>query len=66
MNGLELEASADVTARAVSLARNKGLLCNVAGTTVLRFVPPLVIDASQVEQGVAIVASVLEEISQSS
>jgi predicted acetylornithine/succinylornithine family transaminase len=66
MNGLELEASADVTARAVSLARNKGLLCNVAGTTVLRFVPPLAIDASQVEQGVAIVASVLQEILQSS
>jgi len=66
MNGLELDASADVTARAVALARSKGLLCNVAGTTVLRFVPPLVIDSSQVEQGVAIVASVLEEISQSS
>jgi acetylornithine/succinyldiaminopimelate/putrescine aminotransferase len=65
MNGLELNASAEVTTRAVALARSKGLLCNVAGTTVLRFVPPLMIDAEQVDQAVAIIASVLAEILES-
>lgn len=62
MNGLELNASAEVTTRAVALARSKGLLCNVAGTTVLRFVPPLMIDGGQVDEAVSIVASVLSEI----
>jgi acetylornithine/N-succinyldiaminopimelate aminotransferase len=65
LNGIELSASPEATTRAIGMARSKGLLCNVAGTTVLRFVPPLLIDSSHVEHAVHIVGDVLAELAES-
>lgn len=65
LNGIELSASPEATTRAIGMARSKGLLCNVAGTTVLRFVPPLLIDSGHVEQAVLIVGDVLAELAES-
>ena len=59
MRGLDLKVKpADVIAR----CRERGLLVCSAGYTVLRFVPPLVIDYTDIDEALAIVDGVLSEI----
>lgn len=59
MLGLDLKVKpADVIAR----CRERGLLVCSAGYTVLRFVPPLVIDYTDIDEALAIVDGVLSEI----
>lgn len=59
MLGLDLKVKpADVIAR----CRERGLLVCSAGYTVLRFVPPLVIDYTDIDEALGIVDEVLSEI----
>lgn len=59
MLGLDLKVKpADVIAR----CRERGLLVCSAGYTVLRFVPPLVVDYTDIDEALAIVDGVLSEI----
>lgn len=59
MLGLDLKVKpADV----ISRCRERGLLVCSAGYTVLRFVPPLVIDYTDIDEALAIVDGVLSEI----
>ena len=59
MLGLDLKVKpSDVIAR----CREKGLLVCSAGYTVLRFVPPLVIDYCDIDEALSIVDEVLSEI----
>lgn len=49
--------AANVTAR----CREKGLLVSVAGANVVRFAPPFIVERAQVDEGIAILRSVLAE-----
>ncbi|MCB9521201.1 MAG: aspartate aminotransferase family protein [Myxococcales bacterium] len=51
MTGAELAASPEQTAQVIAAARERGLLLNLAGSTVLRFVPPLVAADVDVDSG---------------
>ncbi len=61
MRGLELDESAGAGA-AAALALKKGLLIITAGSNVLRFVPPLIVSRDDIDQAVAILDEVLDEI----
>ncbi|MFT4704057.1 MAG: acetylornithine/N-succinyldiaminopimelate aminotransferase [Bradymonadia bacterium] len=49
MNGLALDVDASVAGAVVAAARERGLLLNTAGGTVLRLVPPLIADERDVD-----------------
>ena len=57
MRGLELESAA---APYIAKALEKGLVLMAAGTNVIRFVPPLVIEKEHVDEMIAILDEVLE------
>ena len=57
MRGLELESEA---APYIAKALEKGLVLMAAGTNVIRFVPPLVIEKEHVDEMIAILDDVLE------
>lgn len=46
----------------VSKAMEKGLLLVSSGSNVIRFVPPLIITIEQIDEGIAILKSVLGEL----
>ncbi|KAI4139570.1 MAG: hypothetical protein LQ340_007988 [Diploschistes diacapsis] len=46
----------------VAAARERGLLLITAGTNTLRFAPPLVVSEREVEEGMAILESAMEEV----
>ena len=50
------------TGAAAALALKKGLLIITAGSNVLRFVPPLIVSRDDIDQAVAILDEVLDEI----
>lgn len=59
MRGLELKV--DATA-AVDLARQRGLLVNRTNEKVIRMLPPLIVDSTDVDQAVAILDEVLTAV----
>jgi acetylornithine/succinyldiaminopimelate/putrescine aminotransferase len=59
MDGLQLKVS---PATVVAGCRDRGLLVCSAGADVLRFVPPLVITAEEIEEALSIVDAVLSAI----
>ncbi len=59
MIGIEIDGEArDVVAR----AREKGLLLSIAGPRVLRFTPPLIVDAAQCRQAVRWLVEAADEV----
>ena len=59
INGLELQADIELTSiDLVKSAMNEGLLLAPAGTKVLRFVPPLIVSAEEIDRG----CDILEQI----
>jgi acetylornithine aminotransferase len=64
INGMELQAETSLTAAdIVKAAMAEGLLLVPAGPKVLRFVPPLIVTAAEVDQALAAVAKVLNHLS---
>lgn len=51
--GIELGGRGDEAVRVVAAAREEGLLVNIAGSTVVRFVPPLIIAPDEVTLALA-------------
>jgi acetylornithine/N-succinyldiaminopimelate aminotransferase len=63
IDGLELRAASPLTAGdLVQAAMAKGLLLVPAGTKVLRFVPPLIVTAAEIDRALQILESVLQEL----
>jgi acetylornithine aminotransferase len=63
INGLELQADSAVSSvDIVKAAMEKGLLLVPAGPSVVRFVPPLIASASEVEEALAILGQVIRTI----
>ena len=63
INGLVLRANSDLTAsEIVKAAMVKGLLLVPAGPQVVRFVPPLIVTAAEVDQALQIVDQVLQQL----
>lgn len=63
INGLELRSDLDLTSiEVVKAVMEEGLLLAPAGNKVLRFVPPLVVSEEEVDQGIAILESVITKI----
>lgn len=63
INGLELRPESDLTALdLVKAAMAKGLLLVPAGVKVVRFVPPLIVTAAEVDQALHILDQALQEI----
>jgi acetylornithine/N-succinyldiaminopimelate aminotransferase len=50
LNGIALRATMDEANAVVMACRERGLLCNTAGGTVIRFVPPLIATESDVNE----------------
>jgi acetylornithine/N-succinyldiaminopimelate aminotransferase len=66
INGLELQPHGSVSAiDIVKMSMDKGLLLVPAGTNVVRFVPPLIVSAPEVEEALAILEQVIQTISAS-
>ena len=64
INGMELNADIELTSiDIVKAAMAKGLLLAPAGPKVLRFVPPLIVSAEEVDQAVQILEGVIEAVS---
>jgi len=61
IQGLEL-ATSDLATRVVDGARPRGLLLNAVHGTTLRFVPPLIVSIPELDQAVAIVTGLLDEV----
>jgi acetylornithine/N-succinyldiaminopimelate aminotransferase len=60
INGLELKAEADLTAiEVVKSAMQQGLLLVPAGPKVVRFVPPLIVTAAEIEEALGVADRVL-------
>jgi len=59
LQGLVLEGEAGPV---VAKARERGLLLSIAGGTVVRFAPPLVVSRAEVDEAVAILDGVLSEV----
>ena len=59
MIGLEL--SKPIAAPAVALAREKGLLANAIGESIIRLLPPLVVSEDEIRQAVDILQESLKE-----
>ncbi|MGK7876523.1 MAG: aspartate aminotransferase family protein [Xenococcaceae cyanobacterium] len=63
INGMELKADIELTSiDIVKAAMAEGLLLAPAGSKVLRFVPPLIVSSSEVDQGVEILEQVIEAV----
>ncbi len=62
LRGLALDRPASPI---VGKARERGLLLSVAGGTVVRFAPPLILRKKHVDEAISILASVLAEVSAS-
>lgn len=61
LKGFALDDSKVQAADVVSHCRARGLLCNVAGGTVLRLVPPLIIERSDVDEAMKIIEAALQD-----
>jgi predicted acetylornithine/succinylornithine family transaminase len=61
MLGMEM-LNPDFAQTALNLSILKGLIFNIAGDRTLRFVPPLIINQSQIKEAIQILDSVLSEI----
>lgn len=62
INGIELSSDCELTApQVVQSAMDAGLLLVPAGPKVVRFVPPLIVSAAEVDAAVAIVAQVVAD-----
>ena len=59
MIGIELDAEVNHLKKA---ALQKGVLLNITRDTVIRLLPPLIIDREQAEQIVGVVCSLVEEL----
>lgn len=57
--GMVVEGSAK---EVVDLCRDMGLLCCVAGEHVVRFVPPLIINEKELEEGLEMIGDALDEL----
>jgi acetylornithine/N-succinyldiaminopimelate aminotransferase len=63
IDGLELKADSSLTAGdVVKAAMAKGLLLVPAGTKVLRFVPPLIVTAAEIDRALILLELVLQEL----
>ncbi|AOX01174.1 aspartate aminotransferase family protein [Moorena producens PAL-8-15-08-1] len=63
INGLELKSNIDLTSiDVVKAVMERGLLLVPAGAKVVRFVPPLIVSAEEVEQAALIVEQALEAL----
>jgi acetylornithine/N-succinyldiaminopimelate aminotransferase len=63
INGLELQAESNINAiDIVKAAMQAGLLLVPAGTKVVRFVPPLIVSAAEIDKAVSILDRVLEAV----
>jgi acetylornithine/N-succinyldiaminopimelate aminotransferase len=63
IDGLELQADSPLTAGdLVKAAMAKGLLLVPAGPKVLRFVPPLIVTAAEIDRAVQILANLLSDL----
>ena len=63
INGLELQAESSINAiDIVKVAMQLGLLLVPAGAKVVRFVPPLIVSAVEIDRAVSIIDRVLAEI----
>jgi acetylornithine/N-succinyldiaminopimelate aminotransferase len=63
IDGLELKADSSLTAGdVVKAAMAKGLLLVPAGTKVLRFVPPLIVTAAEIDRALIVLELVLQEL----
>jgi acetylornithine/N-succinyldiaminopimelate aminotransferase len=63
INGLELQADHDLTSiRVVEAAMQEGLLLVPAGPKVVRFVPPLIVSAAEVESALATLQRVVQRV----
>ena len=62
--GLEIEESGNIDVlKIITKAREKGLLLLKTGVNVLRLAPPLIISHKEIDEGITILKSVLNEIS---
>jgi acetylornithine/N-succinyldiaminopimelate aminotransferase len=59
MVGVEMDIE---TSQIMTKAQERGLLVLIAGPTVLRFVPPLIISEDEIKQAVATVGEILQEL----
>jgi acetylornithine aminotransferase len=63
INGIEIKADIDLTSLdIVKKAMEKGLLLAPAGLKVLRFVPPLIVSAAQIDQATDILEEVIADL----
>ena len=64
INGMEISADVELTSiKIVEAAMSQGLLIAPAGPKVLRFVPPLIVSADEVDQAANILESVIAQVS---
>lgn len=63
LKGFELDTTKAKAPDVVSRCRELGLLCNVAGGTVLRLLPPLIIDEANVDEAMKIIETALADVS---
>jgi acetylornithine/N-succinyldiaminopimelate aminotransferase len=67
INGLVLHSDADLTSTAlVKEAMDQGLLLVPAGSKVVRFVPPLIVSAEEVDKALKVLAQAIASLSQES
>ena len=59
MIGIEIEGSAR---EALALCRNKGLLATASGENVIRLLPPLIVQESDIDLAISIIGEVLKEL----
>ncbi len=62
MSGIDLDVEASVATKVMLAGRERGLLFNTAGGHVLRFVPPLIAELSDVERALEIVEGALADV----
>ena len=58
--GVELDGDGSEAGKVITAARERGLLVISCGTNTLRFVPPLVISSTEIEEGLKILESAME------
>jgi acetylornithine aminotransferase len=65
INGMELKADIELTSLdVVKTALSKGLLIAPAGPKVLRFVPPLIVSAEEVDRAAEIVEEAIVQMAE--
>ena len=64
MQGLEItgENAGELSGQIIKTAQKKGLLILRSGKSVLRFLPPLVIEEAEITEGIKILKEIFEEI----